>query len=112
VNAVYERYRFITLRDLNPRNRDKRIYRGPARSLVNWQRLKSFAGKEGIELGEFRQEVADALRSFLERELDDVSSGRRGSSINCSLDDLLDFAGDVGLDISDMTSRLEELCGG
>lgn len=110
VTAVVERYRFITLRDLNPKNRDKRIYRGIARSIVNWRRLAAFAEKHGVELSAFRQDVADHLRRFLERELEDVSTGRRTSCINANLKEISDFAREVSLEISGFEAGLRDIC--
>ncbi|MGQ9499920.1 MAG: hypothetical protein ACUVQ6_06170 [Dissulfurimicrobium sp.] len=108
--AVVGRYRLIILRDINPDNRDKRIYRGIQRAAVNWRRLKSFAAREGVEIGQIRLEVASALVSFLAQELTDVSSGRRESSINCTYDTLCSFIIEVGLSTSNLPPGIERLC--
>lgn len=108
-NAVIGRYRLIILRDINPDNRDKRIYRGVQRAAVNWKRLKNFAARESIEIDQIRLEVADALISFLAQELTDVSSGRRESSINCTDDMLFGFIVEVGLSRSSLPHDIDVL---
>jgi hypothetical protein len=108
--AVVARYRLIILRDINPANRDKRIYRGVQRAAVNWRRLKSFAAREAVEIGQIRLEVASALDSFLAQELTDVSSGRRESSINCTDDILFGFIAEVGLSTSNLPHGIGRLC--
>ena len=108
--AVAGRYRIIILRDINPDNRDKRIYRGVHRAAVNWRRLKSFALREAVETSRIRLEVARALDLFLAQELIDVSSGRRESSINCTTDILFGFIDEVGLSISNLPHGIERLC--
>lgn len=45
---VLERCRWIIMRDLDPGNRCKRIYRGVARSKANWQRFKDFCRRQGL----------------------------------------------------------------
>jgi hypothetical protein len=110
VSAVIERYRFITLRDLEPRNRDKRIYRGVARSIVNWNRLKLFASRFDVDISEIKSEVGEALARFLDRELEDVLSHRRNTAINCTFSSLESFAERLDIDISDMKERLRDIC--
>ncbi len=111
--AVVERYQWIILRDMNPQNRDKRIYRGLERSATNWKRLKAFCEKEGIRVDSFRGKAALALKNFLLQELEDVQTGkRRKSSINCSFSTLLELATDLGLASEDIPKEIEVLCGG
>ena len=43
---VVARYREIITRDLDANNRDKGLYRGLARCICNWQRLKRFCQRE------------------------------------------------------------------
>ena len=47
---VVERYLEMIARDLKPENRDKSIYRGLARCIVNWQRMASFCNQENFNL--------------------------------------------------------------
>ena len=72
-----ERYREIIKRDLDPENRDKGIYRGLARCIVNWQRMEAFCLKEDFTLTPLRNETADMLISFIEKESVDVLRNNR-----------------------------------
>ena len=95
--AVVEGYRRIIFRDLNLNNRDKSIYRGLARCVVNWSRLENFCRTEGIDTSSLALEVCSALKVFLAGELADVRSGRP-TSVNCSRLSLLGLAAKIGLD--------------
>lgn len=107
---VVKRYGAIILRDLTHENRDRRIYRGVARSAVNWQRLKRFAHREGLSVAAVRREVAEALRVFLRRELAYVANGRRTSCVNCNASSLEELARDVGLDPDHLPDGWRTLC--
>lgn len=86
------RYREIILRDLDPENRDKSIYRGLKRCICNWQRLGKFCRRQSMAVSEtLRLEVALALDLFLRREEEEVRAGLRASSINCGPEELRDF---------------------
>ncbi len=106
--AVFERYIKILLRDLKPENRDRRIYRGIKRSIANLERLKNFCLKEGFDMKEVKREAASHLLHFLETELSDVASGKRTSSINCTHEELADFAAELGID--SLPRGLKKLC--
>ena len=108
--AVVKRYREIILRDLNPENRDKSIYRGLARCSANWQRLLKFCSREKLELLEIRPEVARSLQDFLQQEIVDVQSGNRSSSINTSQTEIEDLAISLGLLADDLPEGWQELC--
>ena len=109
-DAVQKRYREIILRDLEPENRDKGLYRGLARCVANWGRLSRFCRREGRGLREIRREVARALQHFIARELEDVLSGRRVSCINCSADELRQLAADLYLADDDLPDDWQCLC--
>ncbi len=108
--AVFERYCKILLRDLKPANRDRKIYRGIARSIANWHRLKRFCQKEGFQIDEIKKETAQYLIHFLHKEVEDVASGRRSSCINCTYEEILDFAKELGVDQKTLPSGLRTLC--
>jgi len=108
--AVLERYKKILLRDLNPRNRDRSIYRGVARSCVNWQRLKRFAQKEGLDVSSVRKEAAKALYAFLYNEVEEVKTGARISSINCTFERVVQFWKELGLHEGELPKGLKEIC--
>ncbi|MDG4475462.1 hypothetical protein [Thiovibrio frasassiensis] len=89
---VVARYREILLRDLNPENRDARIYRGLRRCIFNWERLGKFCLRQGLAVEDLHQEIADALRSFLRQETNEVLAGLRHSCLNCTEEELTTFA--------------------
>lgn len=96
--AALERCQEIVLRDLTPDNRDLSLYRGPRRSIYNWQRYCKFCRRTGRRIDDrFRAEVAQTLVSFIQQEMEDVQEGQRDSSVNCTTEDLLVFAEEVGV---------------
>ena len=106
---VVARYRWIILRDLDPANRDKRIYRGVARSKANWQRLHKFCRCHGFSSEPIRQEAATALLSFLEQEMRDTANGRL-SAVNCCAKSLEELTLDLGLALDELPSGWQRLC--
>lgn len=108
--AVIRRYMFIILRDLNPKNRKKSIYRGIKRSIINWERLKKYSRKEDLDIEEARKRTAQSLLSFLEQERRDVTEKGTASSLNCTRKELRDFATDLGLVKDEMVNGWELLC--
>jgi len=108
--AVVQRYRTIIKRDLDPQNRDKRIYRGLARCSVNWQRLVKFCLREKIDFESYQDETAEALHAFLEREVADVQSGNCSSCINCCSEEVESLTGLLGLSLADLPSGWHKLC--
>lgn len=108
--AVVGRYHTIILRDLDPENRDERIYRGLARCVANWQRLVKFCARENMDYGEIRDETANRLRAFLQKEIADVQSGKRSSCINCSIEEIKDMAESLRLSSADLPQGWQELC--
>ena len=95
---VMARYREIMLRDLDPKNRDARIYRGLKRCIFNWERLGKFCTRQAMEIeATLRQEIAEALRCFLRQEADEVRAGLRQSCLNCTREELDCFAREVGV---------------
>lgn len=104
------RYREIIRRDLDPENRTKSHYRGPARCIANWRRMERFCRRERIGLAGFRQEVSRALVALLERELSDLVGGKGVSSINCTADELYRFCRELGLAAVALPAGLEKIC--
>lgn len=108
--AVRERYLEIILRDLDPGNRDLRLFRGMARASANWRRLTVFCRRAGLEETELRPRVIRGLCTFLAQETVEVGVGRRVSSINCCVEDLAGFARALGLDPATLPSGWQALC--
>jgi len=108
--AVVKRYRVIILRDLDPENRDKSIYRGLARCSVNWQRLFKFCVREDLDYQEIKLETANALQEFLANELADVKSSGRSSSVNCSSGELESLVVSLGLSEDALPEGWQRVC--
>lgn len=108
--AVVKRYRTIILRDIDPENRDKRIYRGLARCIANWQRLHNFCTREKMDFQIIQQETADALKGFMSKEVADVEGKKRSSCINCSNKEIEILANSLGLSVGDLPEGWQELC--
>ncbi len=108
--AVFKRYRVIVLRDMKPENRDLAIYRGLARSIINYKRLKRFCQIEGMDISGVRKEAGKFLKNFLEQEYQDVESGARTSCINCTWKDILDFAEELGVSPQTLPQDIEKMC--
>jgi len=98
-NAVVRRYGTIILRDLQPENRTKSIYRGLARSLANWFRLLKYCQQEGVSCRQVQAEAGEHLVHFLGVEWRDVCEGRAESCVNCRRWELEDFAESLGVDL-------------
>jgi hypothetical protein len=109
-DAALARAREIVLRDLDPQNRDLGIYRGPARSIANWQRLRNFCRRINREVPGFERTVSRALVTFLSRETRDVEEARRSSSVNCTRKQLLSFIAELGLDCRSLPAGWQSLC--
>jgi hypothetical protein len=108
--AVVKRYRVIILRDLEPKNRDKGIYRGLARCAVNWQRLLKFCSRESLDFTAARTETAAALQRFLQQEVVDVESRKRSSCINCSQAEIENLADSLGISSADLPEGWQQMC--
>ncbi|GAB4334672.1 MAG: hypothetical protein Kow0089_04050 [Desulfobulbaceae bacterium] len=107
--AALSRAREIVLRDLDPANRGRSIYRGPARSIVNWQRLENFCRRINRDCPGFKEEVARALLRFLEKELEDVRQGKV-TVVNCTTGELESFCRKLHLDPECLPPGWDCLC--
>jgi hypothetical protein len=108
--AVLERYQEIILRDLDVTNRDLSLFRGVNRAICNWYRFIRFSAATGNSCHDFREKTAMLLISYLQREVEDVHSGKRISSINCSADALTAFFNTLGIDVTALPGDWSCLC--
>jgi hypothetical protein len=108
--AALTRYREIILRDLDVANRDLSLFRGIRRANHNWYRFVRFSEKIGCLDEQFQLTAAGTLLDYLRLELDEVNSGKRSPSINCSAEALLTFAIAMGLDPSNLPDNWACLC--
>lgn len=109
-DAALQRSREIVLRDLKASNRDLSVYRGVRRSIYNWHRHQAFCDRIQRDSSDFRWVVRKALVNFIAQEKQDVDSGKRASSINCTVDELLDFADELQCDPEELPSNWQVLC--
>jgi hypothetical protein len=107
--AVVLRYQTIILRDLDHRNRDKRIYRGMARAIVNYNRLIKFAGKEGMDIQGIQMEIRDRVIDFLRHEVLEVLSHGRPTCLNCEASELKDFLQSLQIEDKDLLEKVLEI---
>ncbi len=108
--AALYRYREIVLRDITHENRDVAIFRGLRRTIYNWQRMEDFCKRINGDCGDFQAVVVRTLLDFLERELRDVISGSRKSSVNCTAEQLLEFASLLEVSVEALPAGWEQLC--
>jgi hypothetical protein len=108
--AALTRYREIILRDLDTANRDRSLFRGIRRANHNWYRFVRFSATIGCPHEAFRRTAAEALLCYLHLELDEVGSGKRSPSINCSAEALLTFAIALGIDPASLPDNWTCLC--
>ncbi len=105
--AAIARFFEIITRDLNHENVGKAIYRGVARSIVNYQRYLNFCVRQQLE-NQLREQVTASFREFLCKELELLKRGK-SSNINCGLDELVDFSRQLELDANECLVQLQEL---
>lgn len=109
-DGALKRSREIVLRDLDPANRDLSLYRGVRRSQYNWRRHQAFCERIGRDGDGFKAIVRAALLDFLSRELEDVDSGSRTSSINCTAEELAEFVAELDCSPENLPAGLHKLC--
>lgn len=108
---VVARYREIMLRDLDPANRDLRLYRGIRRCIYNWERLGKFCARQGLGCDEeLRREIAAALCAFLHNEALEVREGLRASSVNCTAQELADLCEALAVEVHQLPAGWQQLC--
>lgn len=108
--AVLDRYQEIILRDLDPGNRDRSLFRGVRRASHNWYRYARFCERIGGGDKAFGRSALKALTKYLEVELREVRSEARTPSINCTAEALLIFALALGGDPDSLPQGWELLC--
>lgn len=107
--AAEERFSEIILRDLLHDNSKTSAYRGPLRSIVNYNRFLVFCSRQELDATSIRLKTATALRAFLDREVAEVGP-QRPSLINCSYRQMTDFAATLEIDAETLPATLATLC--
>lgn len=109
-DAAGWRYREIILRDITPANRDETMYRGVLRTVSNWRRYKRFCKRHSLSTEMVKSDLAPRLLTFLQREIADVETGLRSSSINCTFEDLASLAVELEISLAPLEESLRPLC--
>jgi hypothetical protein len=109
-DAVLDRYREIILRDLDVANRDLSLFRGLNRAICNWRRFVRFSDQIGVSYSDFQKEAGRALVTYFQREVADIHSGVRTSSVNCSALALQTFVNALELDSKALPEGWTSLC--
>jgi hypothetical protein len=107
--AAEERFSEIILRDLLHANSKTSAYRGPLRSIINYNRFLIFCSRQQLDATSIRLRTAAALRVFLDREMAEVGP-QRPSLINCSYRQLADFAAILEIDARELPASIATLC--
>jgi hypothetical protein len=108
--AVLARYQEIILRDLDPGNRDRAVFRGLRRVNHNWRRFFRFCHTTDRSCATFRLTAADALLHYLRVEVIEVGAGERMPSVNCPAVTVQTLAVALGVDPADLPDGWVGLC--
>lgn len=107
--GVIERYKWIILRDLNPKMRGKSEFRSIERAIVNYKRLKRYAKKQQLDISDIIPELAQVLTIYIKAELKDPYLKEHYlRTVNCSREDWKWFVKELHLDLSDLLPNPEE----
>jgi len=99
-NAVVNRYKTIILRDLEFANRRSTIFRGLKRAIINYDRLKKYQKRKNrIDPG-MKKEIGHSLLEYIRCECEDISDKRYYRTINCTIEELEQFAEELGVNIA------------
>ena len=110
VEAAEMRYREIVLRDMQQANRGTPAYRGIKRSIINWHRYRMFCRRQQLDSGGFRREAAAALLLFVKEAEAAVEGKQRETALNCTYDELSNFATELGLPAALLPGSVYRLC--
>ncbi|MBU0960046.1 MAG: hypothetical protein KKD01_07510 [Proteobacteria bacterium] len=108
--AAVERCQEIVLRDMLLENFHKTIYRGIKRSIYNWQRYQTFCRRQSLSLHGFRPIVARTFLLFLEQGVGAAGSSLPQSFINCSLNELIRFGEELGVEAEQLPAGTDRFC--
>jgi hypothetical protein len=109
-DAAVQRYQEIVLRDLSLDNFHKTIFRGPRRTLYNWQRFQDFTKRQDIAFGDFGHVVARELLRFLEQGVAGAGSTVPQHFINCKEEQLLEFVTELGINQQLLPPHIGQFC--
>jgi len=99
-DAVVNRFKTIILRDLEFANRKSSIFRGLKRAIINYDRLKKYQKKKNRTDPGMNKEIGRSLIEYIRCECEDISDKRHYRTINCTREELEQFAEELGVTIS------------
>ncbi len=99
-DAVINRFKTIILRDLKFANRRSSIFRGLKRAIINYDRLKKYQKRKNrIDPG-IEKEASHSLLEYIRCECEDILDKRYYRTINCTREELEQFADELGVNIA------------
>ncbi|MCD4788213.1 MAG: hypothetical protein K8R09_08345 [Desulfobacterales bacterium] len=106
-DAAINRFKTIILRDLKFANRRSSIFRGLKRAIINYNRLKKYQKKKNrIDPG-LEKMIGRFLLEYIRRECEEISDRRHYRTINCTREELEQFADELGVNIA---SEYNDIC--
>ncbi|MBU4069100.1 MAG: hypothetical protein KKH17_12545, partial [Proteobacteria bacterium] len=99
-DAVVNRFKTIILRDLEFANRKSSIFRGLKRAIINYNRLKKYQRKKNRTDSGIEKVIGYSLIEYIRCECEDISNKRYYRTINCTIEELEQFADELGINIS------------
>ncbi|MBW1745129.1 MAG: hypothetical protein JRJ25_01910 [Deltaproteobacteria bacterium] len=99
-DAAINRFKTIILRDLKFANRRSSIFRGLKRAIINYNRLKKYQKRKNrIDPGQEKM-IGRFLLEYIRRECEEISDRRHYRTINCTREELEQFADELGVNIA------------
>lgn len=99
-DAAINRFKTIILRDLKFANRRLSIFRGLKRAIINYNRLKKYQKRKNrIDPG-LEKMIGRFLLEYIRRECEEISDRRHYRTINCTREELEQFADELGVNIA------------
>ena len=99
-DAAINRFKTIILRDLKFANRRSSIFRGLKRAIINYNRLKKYQKKKNRIDSGMKKETGRSLEEYIRCECEDISDKRHYRTINCTREELEQFADELGVNIA------------
>lgn len=99
-DAAINRFKTIILRDLKFANRRSSIFRGLKRAIINYNRLKKYQKRKNRTDPGLEKMIGRFLLEYIRRECEEISDRRHYRTINCTREELEQFAEELGVNIT------------
>ncbi len=110
--AALDRYCEIVTRDIIYANVNKSIYRGVKRSIQNYQRFCDFCSRQQLDFLLVREEAGRLLPLFIETAIAGSTASDDSFTINCTYNELQQFADVLNVQLLDQPVKIKSLCQG